>query len=212
MSYWTKTLLLILFSTTLLQGQKSEEIVITGTYEWFELPVKKTLEFSFSENGKTCGPNAEFETIGEQFAYLKFELLKNNEMAKKIEETFNIYQLQSSYPMQSYSYEYDSIEEAKLLYDMAKEAFAEKLKLYHHYKEDKENLMEAKHQALKDAIQRAEHIANTLGYTKVELVSIDETKRTTRSVYVARRKKVNVNFTYKAKKRNLALKVTFKMS
>jgi len=213
MNYLIKITILILISSTIALGQKSEEIKVKGIYEWFEEPEKKTIEFSFSENGKTCGPNTDFETIGEQFAYLKFDLLKDNEMAKKIEEVSDLSDLKSPYPKQRYSYEYNTIEEAKVLHDMADEAFAEKLKLYHHYKvESREEMLEAEYLAIQNAVERAEELAKKLGYKSVDLISINTLNGIGGAFSAKVNKKIEVSFETKNRKRKYAVSVVFKMN
>jgi len=177
MNYLIKTLFLVMVAIPIsLLGQESQTIKVNGIYEWVDSPVKKTMEFDFAENGVTCGPNTEFETVEEQFSYFKFELLKDEQIANRITEVIRL----KNYLRQkriTYSFPYNSEEEAKVFYKKASEAFAENFLFYEYYNSlDLDKIKEFAGFAIDDAFIKAKALAKSNGYNNVELLSIDEGK------------------------------------
>jgi len=215
MNYLIKTtiflLLSILLPSSFLFCQDSL-VIVTGSHEWYEKPTKTILEFDFVENGTTCGPNAQFETIEEQFAYLKYDLLKNNQMAQNIEETLSMKNFQSRNPKKTFSFEYRSREEAKLLMEKSKEAFAENYIFYGFFEKKKfefYNQMAAS--ALENAFEKAIKIAKQKGFNEVSLVSVEDKYRWQFNSNYTGKVALNQNLTEKGILKKYGLIATFKM-
>lgn len=178
MNYWIKYILavqLVFILVSVGTTQDSLIVDIRGVHSWLNEPISKSMEFSFVENGVTCGPNAEFESIDDQYYYFIYELLKDEELVKNIKEMDYASNYYSTQPKKTYSYTYKSEEDMKLIYKLAEKAFAEDFKFYDHYKEndwtDEYDIAVA---ALINAQESAEALAKAQGYTTVEIVSIDD--------------------------------------
>lgn len=178
MSFWTKLTLTLLITVCLhniLMAQNGPVITIMGKYEFSEEPILHTMEFSFVENGITCGPNAQFESIDEQYSYFIYDIIKNDAIAARIKLVDKIENYFTRQPIRTYSFAYNTMEEVKMMYKWAKEGFAEKFKYFTTYKlsslEDQD-----KHAigAYEIAREEALSIAKLRGYNDVKLISIDD--------------------------------------
>lgn len=186
MNYLINIFFCITFILSPSTNLSSQTIELTGNFELIELPVKRTIEFHLVENGRTCGPNTQFETIDEQLAYLKFELLQNDLMRSKIMEINHLNVLSSQYPRRIFSYQFDSIPEAKLFYEKAQEAFAESIDFWNYYSspsiDDESKYLE---NCVKDAKQKAEVIANIEGYKNADIISIQDLSKNWKGISIS---------------------------
>jgi len=177
MNYLTRIPLLFLFILVVgnINAQKDSIISILGTYEYEVSPDYKTIEFSFVENGVTCGPNTEFETVDEQYSHFLYEIINDRSVTDRIKELEKTSDLFGNKVQKSYSFRYESEKELRQMYEWAKEGFAENFHYYSHYEEPSlESQDELAINAYNIALKRAKIRAKILGYKKVEPVAVND--------------------------------------
>ncbi len=193
MNFWIKltcTFLISIFLQNILIAQEEPVITIMGKSQLMIMPIAHSIEFSFVENGVTCGPNAQFESIDEQYSYFIYEIIKNDDVAARVKLVDKIDNYYARQPTKTYSFEYTNMEEAKLMYKWAKEGFAEKIKYFSTYPKKRfEEEDQLAIEAYKNSRIEALSIAKLRGYSDVELVSIDDNT----SGFTGLRRKYEVN-------------------
>ncbi len=178
MSYWIKNLFLfvIIFCLNIgVQAQADNMITVTGRYDWKDMPVSHTMEFSFVENGVTCGPNAQFETLEEQYNFFIYEIINNTDVSDRIVLVDKMEDYFTKNSKRTYSFEYNSEEEMRAMYKWAKEGFAENFTYFSHFPEyDLEEQDNWAVKAFEEAKRKALNVARLRGYNDVELISIND--------------------------------------
>lgn len=221
MSCWIKHCIILLLlggNMTTAAAQKDSILTVLGMYTYIVEPVSEFMQFSFVENGVTCGPNAQFETIEEQYNFFVYEIIGNAEISKRITLVDKVENYFMTQPQRTYAFAYDSEDEMKQMYNWAKEGFAENFEYYKEYaKEELADQDKAAIEALKDAEKRAGQISKLLGYTEVELLSIDDNTAGLFSILglrAARNSENKVKSSYRKasdRDKNYYLRVTFKL-
>ena len=90
---------------------------------------------------------------------------------------------------------------------MAKEAFAEQVKLFHHFKQDQaDEYLSPYALAIEDAKKKANTIAKNLGYKEIEIVSMSCTSGIAKGDT-----KINATFDSKGFKRKISIDIRFEL-
>lgn len=156
-------------------GQVDSVIEVRGTYYYSPKIVSNKLFFTFVENGVSCGPNAQFESLDEQYSYFLYDLVDDDDIRSRIKQVDKLQNHFSSQPKRTYSFEYNDIEELKKVYYWSIEGFAENHRFYSIREEDELADQDSYAiEALKDATAEAKRIAELRGFENVELLSIDD--------------------------------------
>lgn len=177
MNYWIRFFtfsLLVLSGQAVFGQEKGIMVEVIGNYQHFLIPTKTTLEFSFEENGRTCGPNTQFETIDEQIAYFYYDLLKDEHIISQIKEEDILTNALKQYPTKTLSFETSDTTLFKLVYEKAKYAFATNFQFFNHYVPSQlANEVDGVGFALQDAMKKIDIIAKSKRLETIELVSIE---------------------------------------
>ena len=155
--------------------QKSTIVKILGRASVNASPIVNRVEITFSENGVTCGPNTNYETVHDQFEHFKSKLselgLYGVEFVEE-KKPQNIFQQNKTI---TYSAVLENSEKASIYYEAAGFAFADRVDFYGIYPEAEiEDNHTAALMALKDAKKRVEVIKKILGKKESKLLSIDD--------------------------------------
>lgn len=180
MNYSIKNYLVFLFfsfvgSACFAQVGDSTHVLIQGIYQYDVKPYKMTMEFSLEENGVSCGPNSQFESIDDQYAYLMDSLQNYKTITQRIVEEDNLRNLSNRNPKRTYSFESTDINEFKILKKHAEYAFASGFEYFYHYKRPKlEDQDEHATKALEDAENQVKILVKNTDATSYKIVAIDD--------------------------------------
>ena len=157
-------------------GQDDGIIEVMGETKVKVLPDSLIVELFFEENGRTCGPNTNFETVGEQAAFF-FNELKNADVEYKAnyKELDRLEDYINGYQKLVYSFIVKDEEMAKKIYDIGVYSFAEKVNFFYKYPPyDEVDDMDVAIRALEDAQMKAEELMKKFGKSSIELIYIDD--------------------------------------
>lgn len=195
-------------------AQVDSIIEVSGIYYYSPKIVSKKLFFTFVENGTTCGPNAQFESLDEQYSYFLYDLVDDDDIRSRIKHVDRFKNHFSSQPKRTYSFEYNDIEEVKKVYYWSIEGFAENHQFYSIVEEDELADQDSYAiEALEDATKNARRIAELRGFENVELLSIDDNTGTLIGIRADyRENKLVTNFlAQKAKERAYKIKASYRL-
>lgn len=157
------------------QVSDSTHVLIQGIYHHEVKPFKMTMEFSLEENGVSCGPNSQFESIDDQYAYLIDSLQNYASITQRIVEEDNLRNLSHRNPKRTYSFESTDINEFKILKKHAEYAFASGFEYFYHYK--RPELKDQDQHAVKafeDAENQVKQLVKNTDATGYKLIAIDD--------------------------------------
>ena len=156
---------------------QNETIVnILGISTYNLLPESIIVELIFEENGRSCGPNTNFETLGEQVAFF-FEEYKNAGLGpkSKYEEIERIKDYAKVYKMATYSFMVKDEKTAKEIYELGRYSFAEKIIFYYKYPVgDHLTDIEGTQRALENAGSKVSVLMKAINKKSVELISTND--------------------------------------
>lgn len=134
------------------------------------------VELTFEENGRSCGPNTNFESIGEQVAFFFDELNKAGLNSKyTFKEVDEIQYYSNQYKRSIYAFMVNDDDVAKQIYDIGKFSFAERINFYIEYPNfSVADDLKAANDALENAKEKANILMKALGKKNVELIAIDD--------------------------------------
>lgn len=180
MSFLTRTTIALIFlsffaNRSAAQLSDSTMVLVRGIYKYEVRPYKMTMEFSLEENGVSCGPNSQFESINDQFAYLLDSLQNHKGITSRIKEVDDMSNFSNRNPKRTYSFESDDIEEFKILKKHAEYAFANNFSYFYHYDAPKlEDQDEFAIGAFNDAEVQIKAILKNAKGSSYKLIAIDD--------------------------------------
>ena len=191
-------------------------IDIIGESTSITLPENIIIEISFEENGRTCGPNTDFETVGEQVAFFFNEFNNQNFGSKvKFEETIALKDYANMFKKTTYSFTVKDEKTAFEIFELARYSFAEKFAFYYQYPiSDNKAEIDAAHQAFENAQSQAMSIKNALNKKSVELISIDDQLGWKQLFYVSKDSKGRIKSkgsSRKELKKTYQLRLTYRL-
>ncbi len=168
------TFLVITTASISAVSQDTISIQVEGKVS-YEIPHEAIyLEINFSENGVSCGPNTQFETVYDQVDNF-YSQVKNIGLTTSFEEVNVFKNSISGKNKVTLKTKFTDIESAKKIQEAAAFAFADKVNYFYLYPEKKfEDEDEKAILALRDAKSKALKIKSVLNKEHIKLISIDD--------------------------------------